>query len=462
MLKGTMKIELTDVKTGQTETVLEHNMVTNALANIFKPLGLVKDPSRMYESFAPYYQKLLGGLLLFDSNIEENADMLYPPAEAQLVGSAVYGQQNNTTGKVRGSFNQTESELNLTDRYMKYVYDFQTSQANGTISCVCLTHANGGYTSYGSSDAVFNSDHPLAVSVDNGYLQYVYTSYTNANTGDKYNGFTVGVTELLFAVALDTDAAYYLRFDSGTKLTITKRRAYLKTVSVLENPRNTKPLMEEWTLDEGFNISGRNCYNFDPATNALYVCGASNYQTKVNETFNVLKIDFGTWKTSTYTITNTSDVMLSTDGMRYAYVHDGFVYVKSYNSPYHVYKFELTNSANVVKLKETGMSGIPGLPEFAINGRIYYDDNGSDLYIADSATNEFLKPESNRLYSSNRHYCYAPVLENPMLYFISCGNYTTIGFAVISNYLATINNLSEPVTKTADKTMKVTYIIQEQ
>ena len=419
MLKGTMKIELTDVKTGQTETVLEHNMVTNALANIFKPLGLVKDPSRMYESFAPYYQKLLGGLLLFDTNIEENADMLYPPAEAQLVGSAVYGQQNNTTGKVRGSFNQTESELNLTD-------------------------------------------HPLAVTVDNGYLQYVYTSYTNANTGDKYNGFTTGVTELLFAIDLDTDAAYYLRFDSGTKLTITKRRAYLKTVSVLENPRNTKPLMEEWTLDEGFNISGRNCYNFDPATNALYVCGASNYQTKVNETFTVLKIDFGTWKISTYTITNTSDVMLNTDGMRYAYVHDGFIYVKSYNSPYHVYKFELTNSANVVKLKETGMSGIPGLPEFAINGRIYYDDNGSDLYIADSATNEFLKPESNRLYSSNRHYCYAPVLGNPMLYFISCGNYTTIGFAMISNYLATINNLSEPVTKTADKTMKVTYIIQEQ
>lgn len=111
MLKGTMKIELTDVKTGQTETVIEHNMVTNALANIFKPLGLVKDPSRMYESFAPYYQKLLGGLLLFDSNIEENANMLYSPAEAQLVGSAVYGQQNNTTGKVRGSFNLTESEL---------------------------------------------------------------------------------------------------------------------------------------------------------------------------------------------------------------------------------------------------------------------------------------------------------------------------------------------------------------
>lgn len=462
MLKGTMKIEMTDVNTGQTETVLEQNMVTNALANIFKPLGLVKDPGRMYDGFAPYYQKLLGGLLLFDNTIEENADGLYPPANAGLVGCAVYGQQNNTTGKVRGSFNQTESELNLTDRYMKYVYDFQTSQANGTIACVCLTHVNGGYTAYGSTDAVFTSDHPPFVILDGGYLQYVYTDYTGAKTGDKYTGYTVGTTELLFVIDLDTDAAYYFRVDSGTKLTITKRRAYLKTVSVLENPRYKKPLVEEWTLDEGIDVSGRNAYNFDPATNALYVCSAANYQTKPSETFNIVKIDFGTWKVTSYTMTNTTDVGLSTDGMRYAYVHDGFVYVKSYNSPYHVYKFELTNPANVVQMKENGMTTVPGLPEFAVNGRIYYDDNGNDLYVGNSATNEFLKMESNRLYSSNRHYCYTPVLRNPMVYFISCGNYTTVGFGILSNYLATINNLSEPVTKTADKTMKVTYIIQEQ
>lgn len=37
MLKGTMTIEMTDVKTGKTEKVLEHNMVTNALTEIFKP-----------------------------------------------------------------------------------------------------------------------------------------------------------------------------------------------------------------------------------------------------------------------------------------------------------------------------------------------------------------------------------------------------------------------------------------
>jgi hypothetical protein len=37
-----------------------------------------------------------------------------------------------------------------------------------------------------------------------------------------------------------------------------------------------------------------------------------------------------------------------------------------------------------------------------------------------------------------------------------------MGYFILLHYLATINNLSEPVTKTADKTMKVTYIIQEQ
>jgi len=35
-------------------------------------------------------------------------------------------------------------------------------------------------------------------------------------------------------------------------------------------------------------------------------------------------------------------------------------------------------------------------------------------------------------------------------------------FVTPTNYLATINNLSEAVTKTADKTMKITYTIQEQ
>lgn len=463
MLKGTMKIQLTDVNTGKTETVVEHNMVTNALQEIFRPLGLVKDPGKMYEAFAPYYQKLLGGILLFDSEIEENPGNIYPPAGARLVGCAAYGQQNNTKGTLRGGFNQTESELNLADRYMKYVYDFATSQANGTIACVCLTHVNGGFTSYGSGDAVYTGSYPLGVQVDNGYLQYVHTSYTGSTTGDQYSGFTKGKTELLFLIDRKTDTAYYFRIDSDTQITIIKRRAYLKTVSVLENPRTNKYLTEEIPVSDGVDVSGNIAYNFDPVTRSLYIFAAAASPTKAGGEFRVLKVEFDTWRITTFGMTNTADVSLQTNGMRFGFAHDGFVYLKSYNSPYHIYKFELGNPANVVKLAETGMSTIPGTPRIGVNGRIYYENYDDYLYIANGVTDEVLKPENIRLLSSgSREYCYTPMLDEPLLYFVSCGDYTAIGFMMLANYLATINNLSEPVTKTADKTMKVTYIIQEQ
>ena len=148
MLKGKMTIELTDVNTGEKETIEEENMVTNALSEIFRPLGHLMNADSIYNQFNSYYTKLLGGLLLFDNNIEEDPNQLYAPANANLVGCAVYNTQNNTTGKMRGGYNQTESEFNAKNRYMKFVYDFSTSQANGTISCVALTHQCAGYAVY--------------------------------------------------------------------------------------------------------------------------------------------------------------------------------------------------------------------------------------------------------------------------------------------------------------------------
>ncbi|MDD2979994.1 MAG: hypothetical protein PHN80_08485 [Hespellia sp.] len=468
MIKGKMKIEVTDVHTGETQTVLEHNMVTNALREIFKPLGLVKSPNYAMNSWAPYYQKLLGGILLFDTNIEENADNLYPPASAKMIGCAAYGLQNNTTGTARGGYNQTESELNLQNHYMKYVYDFATSQANGTIACVCLTHLNGGFGSYGSEDAVFTSSYPLGVRVDDGQLQYVYTNYTGATTGDKYSGMTVGKTECLFAIDRERDILYYFCIDNSTTIRIIKRRAYLQSVSVLENPYNQKALIEEEDATLGTEVATNYiAYNFDTADNALYVFTSGAYYIKPGETFMVTKLDFNTWAVQQYSMVNTTDLNIATNGMRFAFAHHGFVYLKNYSSPYDVYKFEIDNAANVTKLKNTGATTIPGVPQMGINGRIYYENSNSnsnsyDMYVANESTNELLRSETSRIYNSNNYYCYTPVLNEPMLFYCSMGSSSTAGFFVMANYLATINNLSEPVTKTADKTMKITYIIQEQ
>lgn len=467
MLKGTMKIEMTDVHTGKKETLVEHNMVTNALSEIFKTMGLDKSPSKMLNGLNPYYQTVLGGMLLFDSNIEENADNLYPPSNVNLIGCASYGVQNNTTGTLRGGFNQTESELNLKDRYMKYVYDFTTSQANGTISCICLTHKNGGYTSYGGKDAPFGNSYGLGMQVCDGLLQYVHTSYTGASTGDKYSGLGIGTTEVIFCISMYEDAVYYFRIDSNKKITIIKRRAYLKSVSVLENPYNQKPLVDSFELEELKTELPTNyiSYNFDPADNCLYIVNCANYYVEVNGTFVVTKIKISDWKVTQYTMTNTTAERINLGGMRTSYIHRGFIVFKGYNNSSHIYKMEVGNSANVQELKLIGFTSITGSFALGINGRVYiegYSGSTYYLYIINLDTNEILSVEASRIIGGKNYPCYTPVLNEPMLWYASYGDYSTIGFFIMANYLATINNLSEPVTKTADKTMKITYIIQEQ
>lgn len=464
MLKGTMKIEMTDVNTGKTETVLEQNMVTNQLSNIFRHMGYAKDPDKLITDWAPYYATLLGGLLLFDRPIEEDPNNVYADSGAKMVGCGVYNMQNSTTNTVRGGYNATESELNTANRYMKYVYDFTTSQANGTIACACLTHLNGGYSAYGGKDVENNSSYYMGLRIDTGALQYVYTSYTGGSTGDHYSGITVGTTEVLFAIDPDEDIAYYFRINSGTGITIIKRRAHMKSVSVLVSPRSKKEIVESFTLgtlDRSIPTSYI-CWNFDRATNALYICGSSASTKTANQTFVITKIAFGTWEVTQYNTSNTCGVTISTNGTRYCFCHNGYAYVKSSSSPYEIFKLEIGNAANVVKMNRNGFT-VSGYPVLAVRDRIYYEYNDDQLRIVDGANNEVLATEAIRICSSSNYQgSYTPVLNDESMYYVSYGNVSTNGFNLMPNYLATINNLTEPVTKTADKTMKVTYIIQEQ
>ena len=463
MLKGTMKIELTDVNTGQTETVLEQNMVTNQLSNIFRHMGYCKDPDKLLTDWAPHYKTLLGGLLLFDTPIDEEPDNVYPPAEANLVGCAVYNMQNSTTNTVRGGYNATESELNVANSYMKYVYDFTTAQANGTIACACLTHAYGGYSGYGGRDVANNSSNVLGLTVDTGAMHYVYSSYTGGSTGDHYSGLTIGTTEVLFLIDPENDCAWYFRINSAKGITIFKRRAQMRSISVLESPRTTKPVLESVTLSLTTSIpTSYISWNYDPATNALYICGSSASYKAANTTFLITKIAFGTWEVTQYNTSNTTGVQINTNGTRFCHCHNGYAYIKSYNSPYEIYKLEIGNAANVVKMNRNGFT-VSGVPIFGINDRIYYESYDDQLRIVNGHSNQVLSPEAMRVCGSNSYqYGYTPVRSDKSLYYVSCGNTTSYGFTMISNYLATINNLAEPVVKTADKTMKVTYIIQEQ
>ena len=55
-----------------------------------------------------------------------------------------------------------------------------------------------------------------------------------------------------------------------------------------------------------------------------------------------------------------------------------------------------------------------------------------------------------------------PNIINNKINKMTVNNYGRIYTTYLKNYLATISNLDKPVTKTADKTMKVTYTIQQE
>lgn len=463
-LKGTTKIELTDVNTGEVEVYEDHNIVTNVLNDIFRPIGLSKMPSRLFKDFIPYYKTLLGGILCFDVPIEENPDNYYPPVDANLIGCASYGVQNNTTNTCRGGFNQTESEVNLEDGYVKYVYDFGTSQANGTIASVCLTHKNAGYTGYGYKNATYMSDLPLMIYLTDETLQYVMTSFTGANTSSRFSGMTVGVSEMIFLIEREKDCVYYFKVVDKNHINITKRKAYLSSLSILDNVYYTKPLIEEIELEElGTDLTnGYYAYNYDHATDCLYICTCPSYYVATDGSILVTQIKMDTWEISQYVVKNTSRVKLDAGSNNGFFVAEGFLYVKGYSSPYDLYKFEITNPANVVEFSRINTSEVYAWPKVAINGRIYYENGDGQLLIANTKTNELITPESRTLFNYGTNLSVTPLRNEPLMYYVDKGQAASFKWYMMCNYLATINNLDTPVTKTADKTMKITYIIQEQ
>ena len=479
MLKGKTIIELTDVNTGKKEVHEDENMFTNALNEIFSVMPQLLDYEKIYnansfnsanEGYYRLYQRLLGGILLFDKALPEDANQIFAPTDANLVGCGVYDKQNNTSGTVRGNFNQTESELNISQRYMKFVYDFTTSQANGEIASVCLTSQAGGYTTYGSSDAVFNSANKNGYDLHRGFLRYTSSTDDTYFVGAKavdatYTSNMTGV-DYIIALSPELDTVFYFSLlDDKTGIKIVKRKMYVKEFSLLDNAYQKKELLETKDISIGSDFKNNlysATYNFDTSDNCLYIMHSNNDKIASNGKVYIEKINLENYTVETFIVTNTTSTALTAPKERICKCFNGYVYAVPYNSSTSAtYRFKINNSADVKEIKTEDGDSIRLYPKYCINGRVYC---ANGYVITEDGV--ALKTECKicDITTSNSDYavCVTPVIGHEIFRYVSNiqGNYGS-KFATIGNYLATINNLSQPVTKTADKTMKVTYVIQE-
>lgn len=466
MIKGKTKIELTNVHTGEVEVIEKENMITNALQYIFNPVGYIKAGSVMYGSdYVNYYATLTGGLLLLDKAVTEDPDNIFLDTSVGLTGCAVFEQQNTSDQTLRGNYNATETEIDVVNRTIKYVYDFDTAEANGTIACVALTHARGGFSNRGCLEEPVRDEYPFFMSIGSGSLR-LSSSSVGLSAYDRTLSYTTyGANyKWIFLVDATKDMVYYFSIDSTTSITIRGYRANINTLSLFDTPSTGRTLLFEKTVVFSTAISQQYfSYNYDEESEKLYVVSGANANISNGGAFTITEIDVANdYAVKQYSMTNQTGVTLRMFYSRdNTMCYDGYIYLMPYSGTYNIYREEIGNAANVQKIDTTVRQC---WPLWAKDKRLYFGNVTSyspswALYIVETDSFTLKYPEGKFLYdTSNRQF--VPVKGVPMTYFMACGTSDGV-FGIRTDYLATINNLDSAVVKTADKTMKVTYTLSE-
>lgn len=149
-LEGKVKVELFDAKTGELKKEIKgHNIVTNVIRDIFAANGL---GAMDYQSLLPLYKTMFGGILCFREQLTENADNYYLPNLTSNPIIAHAGQSSTTQEEQADStMGHPSAESSPITGGYKYVWEFDTTQGNGSISSLAMCPPNlGRYAMAGS------------------------------------------------------------------------------------------------------------------------------------------------------------------------------------------------------------------------------------------------------------------------------------------------------------------------
>lgn len=482
-IKGHSIIELKNVKTGEVERHEDDNMVTNALSLFLKDLGFLSiSPITNNDTLRnnPISQ-LMGGLLLFDDNITEDVNTVICPGGLKMVGNGAYGVSANGEDGVTelGSWNANESGWGSDGSY-RMVWDYSTTQANGIINCACLTSANHGYIgegnntskasrstkrsdySFGGTPQAYNVDENetsidriLKVSYADSTVTFVsnYNYNYNALYADQHMSQTGKLKVITSKIPLskfDLRESYPMGNTEGQSyIPYTETEISLPSAFITQLRDNT-PWLTPW-------LGGKH-------GNYYYMLAKTIDRLTVGSVVQGVKIDLTTLTATGFTFTNTLDetivmnpsingaVMFGNGlvgvacqyGATMATLKTGFMFQNTANNADTTFiETNALNNGSWAKSHIREESCIYSGHKIDFTDRTVTPVNGADAVTL-----------GTNLVVDN------PLLEDYIPYDNGYWRPSTFRLYHTTDYLATINNLQEPVTKTAEKTMKVTYIIR--
>lgn len=440
-IKGHTRIELTKVATGE-KKIIEHDNIfqSSVVARQLRALGAANNNPFADSTWRglPIYRNLCGGIFLFRDQIDTTGgDVEYMPAGNLMVANGAFAQTNNGTPQELGSFNSIESSFSGNSAV--FVYDWGTSQGNGTINCVCLTGETGGWIGYGNASGDAATPRNLnaaqsAIAVDNAQWfyngnKYKFSAFDTATNKVKIQKGIDGVTKISLFYGIDgTEKEYTVTgspLATGNAFLAAKQVSPTKVVLV---PSNNRSLAIA-------NGSTANLMIYDCETDTI----------SLQPIINTSGVSVDVLTTGNNTTCSCAILGIDASGKIYfdpQYNKDGFIFNSdgTFNS----------RISGTGKNSGSGTQIAPGLFLYIQQVPNY------NLMMVDSVSGT-IRPTNGGISENTFSMMYgidalailatdvsaAPTLyKNPL-------------------FLATINNLDNPVTKDSTQTMKVIYTLTE-
>lgn len=404
MIKGHLRIDLRNEKTGKRERFEQDNMVTNALQYLIPPS--MHGSVYINERYAPIAKVALGGILLFDGPITEDPENIYFPSDVHLTGCA--GRTATTSTFLQGSLNVTES--GPTDTGFTSVWDFGTSQGNGKIEAIALTHAAFGIAPinpYYSGIGFVNSANSYPIYYDKAHQIMYHCRYSSGILHfykQKFPLYSFGVAD-----DLEANISYPI-----------------EEISQVEMPGELWGCSAlHYGQDGFFYIIFYGLYNNIMTIRRIALADLADPKVET--------------VCSQYAISN---VKMNTGA---PIVSKGYVYFGSDENML-VYKMKLDNLNDVTSYEMTGRPS-----------QFLQMPNGG-VTVIDGGKNKLLYPDGTVVETDVNESLTVGVLTNG-IFLPHGGNGNTV--YTNKGYLGTICNLGAAVTKTVDTTMKITYTLTD-
>ncbi len=435
-MQGKASLILTDKDSGRVVKRLEeHNIVTDVLEKIINIPAISNinfNSTLVLSQFMPVYNKLAGGVVLFGSNIEEDRKNYIIKPEYIPVGGA--GRAYTGTNSGRGTFNASQSgEI---DNGYRFVWDFAPEKAVGTIKCIGLTNFLFGDIGFRTDRG---SDMALSCSVNVMEASSVDSIPTTIIVPYSYYG------------RFDRNLLYSFRLSTG-KVTLHKNSIgdpsavmINDTITSLTRAKS----ISETSVELPFSVSSIQHFFYDPDEDKLWFLHVEPDPTREHQIIQFACIDPASEKmTEEHTFT-----MVYNNGMGTycGAVCKGKFYIATDNTSNNkIYTF--TASGGLISEQECERISNFYICDGYLMASVTYNGYHYKKYIG--------YDDYPLLYSDSFRHTEHYGIEFPYrVKYYTSSQETTLALMFMTNYLVTINNLSEPIEKTDMHALQIRYEI---